>query len=162
MRTRLIPFCFALLVAAAGIAYAKGPVSGEIQAFLVTVNEDGTEKIVPADQTEPGQVMEFQIVFTNSGESDVSGIKVVDPIPEFTKFIGDSHGSDVPAMFEVSIDGGVTFEAEPIVRTEVQADGSEKEVVIAPDQYTHLRWSSKEALVSNGGKHSFSYRVSVQ
>lgn len=162
MRTRLIPFCFLALFAVAGLAYAKGPVSGEIQAFLVTVGNDGAEKVVPTEQTQPGQIMEFQIVFTNSGEEDVSGIKVVDPIPEFTKFIGESHASDVTAVFEVSIDGGVSFEPEPVVRMETQADGSKKEVIVSPDQYTHIRWSADEALTSNGGKHRFSYRVAVQ
>ncbi len=162
MRTRLIPLCFASVFAAASFAYAKGPVSGEIQTFLVTVDGDGAEKVIPADQTEPGQVMEFQIVFTNSGDSDVTGIKVVDPVPEYTRFIGDSHFSDVPAVFEVSIDGGETFEPEPVVRYEIQADGSKKEIIVSPDQYTHLRWSAEEVLASNGGKHKFSYRVEVE
>ena len=102
------------------------------------------------------------IVFTNNGDAGVSGIKVVDPIPNNTRFIGDSHSADVEAMFEVSIDGGESFEAEPVKRVETQADGSQKEVIVPPEQYTHVRWVAAEELSSKGGKHSYSYRVSVE
>lgn len=162
MRVTSLTFFLALVLGVAGFAYAKGPVTGEIQAFIVTKDGDGNEKVLLAEETVPGQVMEFRIVFTNNGDSDVSGIKVVDPIPENTRFIGDSHSADVPALFEVSIDGGKSFEVEPIVRVETQTDGSQKEVVIPPEQYTHVRWVATEELASKGGKHSYSYRVSVE
>jgi len=162
MRVTSLSIVLALVLGVAGIAYAKGPVTGEIQAFIVTKDSDGQEKIQPAKETLPGQVMEFRIVFTNNGESGVSGIKVVDPIPENTRFIGDSHDADVAAQFEVSIDGGESFEVEPVVRLETQADGSQKEVVVPPEQYTHVRWVASEELESKGGKHSYSYRVSVE
>lgn len=144
-----------------GLAFAKGPVTGEIQAFIVSVTADGEEVVTEAREAEPGHVMEFRIVFTNSGEEDVRGIQVVDPIPNNTRFIPDSHQSDVPAAFEVSIDGGESFEVEPVVRIETQSDGSQKEVVVPPEQYTHIRWLAEEELESNGGKHEYTYRVTV-
>lgn len=162
MRVTSLNIFLALVLSIAGIAYAKGPVTGEIQAFIVTKDSDGSEKIMPAEETVPGQVMEFRIVFTNNGDSNVSGIKVVDPIPQNTRFIGDSHSADVNALFEVSIDGGDSFEAEPVKRFETQADGSQIEVIVPPEQYTHVRWVASEELASQGGKHSYSYRVSVE
>ncbi len=162
MRVTSLTFVLALVLGIAGFAYAKGPVTGEIQAFIVTKDSDGLEKVLPAVETVPGQVMEFRIVFTNNGDSGVRGIKVVDPIPQNTRFIGDSHSADVPALFEVSIDGGESFEAEPVVRVETQSDGTQKEVVVPPEQYTHVRWVASEELASEGGKHSYSYRVSVE
>lgn len=162
MRVTSLTFVLALILGVAGFAYAKGPVTGEIQAFIVTKDSDGNEKILPAVETVPGEVMEFRIVFTNNGDAGVSGIKVVDPIPENTRFISDSHIADVEAVFEVSIDGGETFEIEPVKRVETQADGSQKEVVVPPEQYTHVRWVAAEELSSKGGKHSYSYRVSVE
>jgi len=155
-----IAFVFVLLLA--GISYAAAPVTGEIQAFLVTVDKNGKEKITKTSQVQPGQVMEFELVFTNNGETNVSGVQVVDPIPENTLFIGESHNSDVTANFEVSIDGGQSFESEPVIRIETQLDGSQKEVVIPPEQYTHVRWLAQDALPSKGGKHRFTYRVSVK
>ena len=145
----------------AGLAYAKGPVTGEIKVFVVSTDDSGQEIVTEADETEPGQVMEFRIVFTNNGEESVRGVQVVDPIPLNTRFVSDSHQADVPASFEVSIDGGESFELEPVTRIETQADGSQKEVVIPPSQYTHVRWLAKEELTSNGGQHSFAYRVTV-
>jgi len=162
MRVTSLSIVLALFLSIAGLAYAKGPVTGEIQAYIVTKDSEGKEKVLPAVETVPGQVMEFRIVFTNNGESAVSGIKVVDPIPENTRFIGDSHTADVTATFEVSIDGGESFELEPVVRLETQTDGTQKEVVVPPEQYTHVRWVASEALNSKGGKHSYSYRVSVE
>ncbi len=153
---------FVVIFLLAGISYAASPVSGEIKAYLVTVDKNGKEKVTKTDQVEPGQVMEFELVFTNNGETNVSGIQVVDPIPENTLFIGESHSSDVQANFEVSIDGGQTFESEPVIRIETQADGSQKEVVIPPEQYTHVRWLAEDALASKGGKQRFTYRVSVK
>jgi len=154
MRLSTFAVVVAVFCGIAGLAYAKGPLTGDIQAFVVSVDDDGVEKVTSADVTEPGQILEFQIVFTNNGDSHVNGIQVVDPIPENTRFIGDSHRSDVPAAFEVSIDGGESFEAEPVRRIETREDGTQQEVVITPDQYTHVRWLADEALHSNGGKHS--------
>ena len=145
----------------AGLAYAKGPVTGEIKVFVVSTDDAGNEVVKEAQETEPGQVMEFRIVFTNNGEENVRGVQVVDPIPQNTLFLADSHQADVPASFEVSIDGGESFELEPVTRIETQDDGSQKEVVIPPSQYTHVRWLAKEELISNGGQHSFAYRVTV-
>ena len=139
------------LGAAAGLTFAAGrsvaqapPVTGEIAAYLVTEAADGTERLSVADVAEPGQVMEFRIAFTNAGEEPVEGVTVVDPVPANTRYLGDSHGADVDARFEVSIDGGESFEPEPVTRIETQADGTQREVVVGPEQYTHVRWLAAE------------------
>lgn len=161
MRYRPLLLVLVFMFSLAGLALANGPVTGEIQAFIVSVDDDGEEIIKKARETEPGHVMEFRIVFTNNGADDVKGIQVVDPIPQNTRFVPDSHQSDVTAAFEVSIDGGESFELEPVVRIETQPDGSQKEVVVSPEQYTHVRWLAAEELASNGGQHQFVYRVTV-
>lgn len=161
MRYPPLFLCLMLFLSIAGLAFANGPVTGEIQAFIVSVDDNGHEVIKEALETEPGHVMEFQIVFTNNGVDDVKGIQVVDPIPQNTRFVPDSHKTDVAAAFEVSIDGGESFELEPVVRIETQPDGSQKEVVVPPEQYTHVRWLAEDELTSNGGQHKFVYRVTV-
>ena len=152
---------FGALLFMAGLAFANGPVTGEIQAYLVTVASDGEEEIVETQEAEPGNTMEFQIVFTNNGDEDVSGIEVVDPIPENTRFIADSSSSDVDADFEVSVDGGESFETAPVVRIETQEDGSQKKVIVPESEYTHVRWSANDSLAGEGGQHRFAYRVTV-
>jgi len=64
-------------------------------------------------------------------------------------------------IFEVSIDGGETFESEPVTRIESQADGSQKEVIIPPALYTHIRWAVEDALEGEGGEQNYAYRVVV-
>jgi len=69
--------------------------------------------------------------------------------------------TDVAATFEVSIDGGHSFEQEPVTRIETQLDGSQKEVVIPSSQYTHIRWAVADALDGKGGEQKYAYRVVI-
>ncbi len=150
-----------LATAGADTAGTAPPVTGDISAFLVTEDARGEERLTVADTAAPGQVMEFRIEFVNSSAEDVSGIAVVNPVPANTRFLPDSHAADVGADFEVSIDGGESFEPEPVTRIETQADGSQATVVVPPEQYTHVRWLADEPLAGDGGRQSFTYRVAV-
>lgn len=148
-----------LLFAAA--AYAASPVSGDIQAYLISGDSD-SETLQPASQAEPGDVIEYRLVFTNSGETDVFGLNVVNPIPENTTFVSQSANTRIPSIFKVSIDGGATFEDTPVKRVETQSDGTQKEVIIPPSMYTHVQWKADKPLLSDGGEHIYSYRVTIK
>ncbi len=148
-------------LATADTADTAPPVTGDISAFLVSEDAQGEERLVLAETAAPGQVMEFRIEFTNSGPEEVSGIAVVNPVPANTRYLADSHAADVGAAFEVSIDGGESFEPEPVTRIETQPDGSQATVVVPPGQYTHVRWVADEPLAAKGGRQSFTYRVAV-
>ena len=145
----------------AGAAHADPEVEGRMEAFNVSFDAKGAEIVEPATDTAPGTTMEYRLTFVNSGDESVSGLKVVDPIPENTTFVSDSASTDAKADFEVSIDGGRTFEPTPVTRVETQRDGSQEEVVIPPSQYTHLRWSVEESLDADGGTQQYAYRVLV-
>ena len=150
------------LTLAAGRTLAEAPpVTGRIDAYLVTRADDGSERLRAAEVAEPGETMEFRIEFTNAGEEPASGITVVNPVPANTRFLPDTDGADVAARFEVSVDGGESFEPEPVTRIETQPDGSQAEVVIPPEQYTHVRWVPAEPLGAGGGAQRFHYRVAV-
>lgn len=142
-------------------AYAASPVSGDIQAFLITA-DNGSELQQPAEQAEPGDVIEYRLIFTNSGEADVFGLNVVNPIPQNTTFVSQSANTKIPSIFKVSIDGGETFESTPVKRIETQTDGSQKEVVIPSSMYTHVQWKADKPLLSDGGEHVYSYRVTIK
>ena len=152
---------FAATLALAGTALAAPSVEGRIEAFLVSTDAKGVEIVQPADVAEPGELMEYRLVFVNNGDSAVSGLQVVDPVPDNTTFVGGSASTDADARFEVSIDGGKSFEGEPVTRVETQPDGSQKTVVIPPAQYTHLRWAVEDALEGEGGEHRYTYRVTI-
>ncbi len=162
MLKRLLKTTTALVgLAFISLAIAKAPVEGHIEAFIVSLDDKGSEVAKPAKSAEPGNLMEYRLTFTNNGDSSVSGLKVVDPIPENTTFVSESARTDVSALFEVSIDGGRSFEQEPVVRIETQADGSQKQVVIPASHYTHIRWAVADELQGKGGKHAYAYRVVV-
>ena len=148
-----------LLISAMGVN-AAGSVSGDIQAYVVNKANSSEEIISAASEAEPGDVIEYRLVFTNSGESDVFGLNVVNPIPENTSFVADSASTQIPSTFQVSIDGGSTFESTPVTRIETQADGTQKKVVIPPSQYTHVRWTADKALPAEG-EHVYAYRVLI-
>ncbi|MGQ7845574.1 hypothetical protein ACUNV4_13910 [Granulosicoccus sp. 3-233] len=145
----------------ASVSLAEGPVSGHISAYTVTVDADGKEIIQPTAEARPGELMEYRLIFVNNGKSEVSGMSIVDPIPANTTFVSDSANSNAESRFEVSVDGGRTFESEPVLRIETQADGSQKQVVIPPSQYTHVRWAAVETLDGEGGTQQYAYRVTV-
>lgn len=133
-----------------------------MEAYIVSMDKNGKEVVEPTTDTRPGDLMEYRLTFTNRGESAVSGLDIVDSIPLNTTFIGDSAQSDADSRFEVSIDGGRSFEQEPVKRIETQADGTQKQVVVPPEQYTHVRWVVEEVLDANGGTQQYAYRVIVE
>ena len=161
-RTTLALVALALAgTAFAGNVLAEAQVEGRIEAYLVATDPDGAEVVRPAAVAEPGELMEYRLTFVNNGDAAVGGLQIVDPVPENTTFVGGSASTDVSASFEVSIDGGRSFEREPVTRVETQADGSQKEVVVPPSRYTHLRWAVDETLAGDGGEQRYVYRVTV-
>lgn len=152
-------FVFSMFFAAA--SFASSSVTGNVEAFLIT-DQGSAKALDDAATAEPGDVIEYRLVFTNAGEEDVFGLNVVNPIPKHTAFVSQSENTRIPASFKVSIDGGETFESTPVKRIETQSDGTQKEVVVPPSQYTHVQWKADQPLTSEGGQHVYSYRVVIQ
>ena len=86
---------------------------------------------------------------------------MVGPVPEGTSYVSDTANADVSASLLVSIDGGKTFETEPVIRLETKSSGEVVEKVIPPEQYTHLKWQAENAINADGGTQFYSYRVRV-
>ena len=142
-------------------AWAQGALQSEMQAWLVTLQADGTESFVPAGTVEPGQVIEYRTLYTNAGAAPVSGLTVIGPVPVGTLYIGGSAATLVGHVFEASIDGGSSWHSEPLVRRVTLPNGSQKEQVIPPAEYTHVRWQAAEPLGADGSQE-YRYRVSVE
>jgi len=138
----------------------QSPLNTDMKAFVVTVDAKGKEKLHTAKKAEPGQVIQYQITSTNAGKQKLTGLMAVGPIPTHTHYVGRSAHTKSKAAMKVSIDGGKTFEDEPVKRKKTLQDGSVKMVVVPTNQYTHIRWEAKDALAS-GNKHVYHYRVKV-
>jgi hypothetical protein len=74
--------------------------------------------------------------------------------------LANTATTGVSAMRLVSINGGKTFEKEPVERQQKMADGRVKTVVIPASKYTHIRWKAGDALQSKG-EQQYTYRVQV-
>ncbi len=142
-------------------SYAQAPVQGTMEAFVVEL-KDNKEQLKAAESVEPNEVVEYRLTYTNSGGSNISGLTVVGPVPEGTSYLSDSASADVSATLLVSIDGGETFESEPVKREVVKSNGELVERVVPPEEYTHLQWKAKDAIEGEGGKQFYSYRVRVK
>ena len=96
------------------------------------------------------------ISYKNTGSAALNDLVVTGPIPSATQYQANTAIAPVDAAFEVSVDGGKTYESEPVTRT---VKG--KKVIIPASQYTHVRWIPNVSLAANS-EQVYSYRVQVK
>ncbi len=141
-------------------ALSEGALQSQMKAFVVTPQADGNESFEVAKTVEPGQVIEYRTVYSNTGTSTITGLAVVGPIPPGTRYLGESASTNVTHAFEASIDSGNSWHSEPLMRVVRQPDGTDKQVVVPPEEYTHVRWKALDSIASNGSQE-YRYRVFV-
>lgn len=146
-------------IAGAPAVWANGPLTSEIQSFLITTDDDGREQRVPTTHAAPGDVIEYLLTYTNTSEQPLSGLIVTGPIPANTQYLEASAHADVQARLVVSVDDGVEFAAEPLA-DDSRNESRQEQAVIPADTYTHLRWLP-DTDIQPGQVQTFSYRVQV-
>jgi uncharacterized repeat protein (TIGR01451 family) len=155
-----------LVTVSAGVMFSvtaksKPSLVSDMQAYMVKTNAEGKEYRQPAKQTEPGSILEYNLSYTNQMEKSLTGLIVSGPIPANTSYIGRSAKAGVDADLLVSIDGGASFESEPVHRQKRMANGKMQTVVIPAEKYTNIRWKVKQP-IQGYGKQLYSYRVKVK
>ena len=120
-----------------------------------TVLRDAAGNLV----TRPGDVIRYRLTASNRGSEPARNTELLDPIPAGTEYvIGSARGDGMRLLF--SIDGGRTFEPQP-VRYEVRSEQGEViEVAAEPGMYTHVKWSGL-APIPPGGEVEASFQVRV-
>lgn len=146
-----------LVVAPFGFASAQEPVSSRMDAYRVVTAANGAEKLEAASAAQPGDVIEYQIVYDNAGAKSVSDLRINGPIPSGTAYVDGSAKSTVRTQLKFSHDGGASWQAAPVKRK--AADGKRDEVVPA-SAYTNVQWTAQEPL-QQGASQKYSYRVRV-
>jgi len=152
--------CCMLLLLTAFTSAANAEVVSNLEGYLVQTDEEGKEVFAPAEVAEPGFLIEYRLSFKNAGEKSAKDLVVIGPIPANTHYKPNTANTQVRNAFWVSIDNGDSWEAEPVTRVRVLADGTKETYVIPPEQYTHLKWETKERLGA-GETHEYKYRVIV-
>ncbi|PJE80760.1 hypothetical protein CI610_00248 [invertebrate metagenome] len=121
----------------------------------------GQETLHSITETQPGNILEYRLVYTSHANKPLSIQYISVPVPENTQYMAASAKTAVISTFRVSIDDGKTWETEPVIRQRKDKNGEVKEVTIPASEYTHLRWQEQNA-IAPGAQQVFNYRVKVE
>lgn len=159
---KLLLIVFAAVVMSFSVFAEKGiePLSSKMDAYVVTLNKDGEEELKPAVEVYPKDKIEYKLTYTNNTDKELKGLVITGPIPQNTFFVSGTNNTKINSDFVVSIDGGKTFEPEPVKRI-VMKDGKEVEVIIPPEKYTAIRWMPNVPINAKE-KQIFTYRIEVK
>lgn len=138
----------------------KDLLTSEMDAYVVEINKKGKEELVKAEKVYPKDKIEYKLTYTNNSEKPLNGLVITGPIPENTFYVADTSNTKIKSNFVVSIDGGKTFESEPVKR-EIIKDGKKVEVIIPPEKYTAVRWMPLVPINAKE-KQVFAYRIEVK
>jgi len=150
-----------LLAASVGMASGSANLTGNLEAYRVVVNDEGVEKFLPADNARPKDVIEYRLIYTNTGDQPIQQILITDPVPIGTQLLNPSARHPEAARVEYSIDGGKSFQPWPILVKKTTENGEEKLVEATPDMVTHIRWTLTKAIQPEGGI-TLTYRTVIK
>jgi len=139
-RRALVALALSAGFATPALAQQAAPTPLVVTAVNRTAAEDARHGARRADaNARPGDVVRYELTFTNPGKARVRGVKLENPIPGGLHFVAGSAASsrdDVAADF--SVDGGRTFSRRPMET--VTVDGKAVTRPVAAERYTHVRW----------------------
>lgn len=124
------------LVSIPAFAQASGDVQISLKAQRISV-ERGQEVRVSAHRAKPGDVIEYDATYHNTGSAPVSGVLATLPVPSGLEFIPKTAS---PQRLEASLDGA-TYAAVPLTRKVKRADGREEVREVPAAEYRSLRWT---------------------
>lgn len=141
-RPKALWLCAVALIGSTGFAVAQNApgranVVPQLSAFKVAASADG-EKLVSADKIAPGEVIEYQVRYANTGAKPAKNLQATLPIPASLEWVPNSArpAADVLASLD-----GKTFALMPLMRKVKAPDGTEKTVAVPSSEYRFLRWS---------------------
>jgi len=154
--TLLLIAALAALTAARGVAAADpaqpaGPAAGQgcislktvAETEQETVNDKGerVKRLAPAAKVVPGTEVVWTVTASNVCAQPVGNVFIDNPVPEHMRYVPSSAlGAGADIVF--SLDGR-RFAAPEQLRVR-DADGNER--VARPDEYTHIRWTFRNAI----------------
>jgi uncharacterized repeat protein (TIGR01451 family) len=109
----------------------------------------------------PNDTLRFFLAFRNTQDREVRNVAIDNPLPVGLVFLGGSVVASGAARVEYSIDNGVTYSAQPMVK--VVVDGQEVERPADPASYTHIRWTILEGVAPGAAVNArFDARVGLR
>lgn len=138
---KLLPFAFAAAAwastAAAMAADAATPLQVQLTASKVFAQANGAERLLPADAVRPGDIIEYQAVYHNRGSGPARNVQATLPIPPGgLEYLPDATR---PRAVLASLDGK-RFDAIPLQRRVMLANGKQELRPVPVSEYRFLRW----------------------
>lgn len=150
-----------ILLASAGVMAQSNPVTLRTEIYIVSLVtlDDGSreERFTPATSALPGQVIEYRIFASNTGESTLPAgrIQVQGPVQDGMEYIeGSATSSSTLVLTEFTADGG-DFSPPPLTI----GVGVNRHVV-DPTGYRGVRWTVLTPAPA-GWEEQFAYRVQL-
>ncbi len=137
----------AVLACAAVIppVFASAEVVASLTAKKVVAAPDGKPAFQSAEKASPGDVIEYQAVYTNQNRGPIKNLVPTMPIPAGMEYV---PGSAKPAQVLASLDGK-KFEPVPLKRTVALPNGKQEIREVPYSEYRVLRWNGSD-LAPNG------------
>ena len=135
---------------------AKPDIESVLTAKKVELGGDKKERLIEAKSAKPGDVIEYQVTYTNQGKTAVRDLAATLPIPLDTEF---SRNTARPATARASLGDG-KFSAIPLKRKVKLPSGKEEEIEIPFSEYRALQWSLGELAAGKSVVVSARVRVS--
>ena len=134
-------------------------VSTEIYIVSLVTLDDGSreERFTAATSAIPGQVIEYRIFATNTGETTLPAgrIQVLGPVQDGMEFVaGSATPSSERVLTEFSADGAV-FGVQPIL-----VGTGEDRRIVEPAEFKAVRWTLLVPM-EPGQEEPFFYRVTL-
>jgi uncharacterized repeat protein (TIGR01451 family) len=145
---------FAAAICCVGIPYlataqatSAGLTVKAVAEVETTTRQDGRQivKLAPADRVGPGDQVIYTLEIRNAGEAPVRDATIVYAVPSHMRYVADS-ATGPGAEVRYSVDGGHTFERPENLRVQ---DAGGRARVARQDEYTHIRWTLRNALNAN-------------
>lgn len=124
---------------------ATAEVVANLTARKVVSVPGGSPSYQPAEKASPGDVIEYQAVYTNQGKSPVKDLVPTMPIPTGMEYI---PGSAKPAQVMASLDGK-KFEAVPLKRMVTLPNGKQEQREVPYAEYRFVRWTAADMVVGS-------------
>jgi uncharacterized repeat protein (TIGR01451 family) len=139
----------------------QNPIEYRIETYVVDqrTQPDGSvqEQFVEASTARPGQIVEYRIIATNTGDTTLppNTVIITGPVPQSTRYVeGSATPSSEEILTEYSADGQ-TFSVPPVT---VMRNGNR--TAVDPDEYRAVRWTLLIPLEPEQ-EQAFIYRVVV-
>jgi uncharacterized repeat protein (TIGR01451 family) len=140
LRKQAVPVVLLVLLGTVSVFGQENAKSDGVQVglnvFRVGVNAEGKEVLEPGDKVKPGEILEYQTVYTNTGKEAVSGLQAHLPIPKEMIY---AAGTADPVSVQASLDG-TKYENVPLMREVKLRDGKTEMREVPYEEYRFLRW----------------------